>query len=82
MASKQLLSRVSTLGRCSPTWVTPLAAVRNSSSRSDIEKVTHTGQVSVVRRSAVWDSRLRKHCYSFVCETKCWVLGLRQERLP
>ncbi|EDW64241.1 NADH dehydrogenase [ubiquinone] iron-sulfur protein 6, mitochondrial [Drosophila virilis] len=45
MASKQLLSRVSTLGRCSPTWVTPLAAVRSSSSRSDIEKVTHTGQV-------------------------------------
>ncbi|KAH8413052.1 hypothetical protein KR009_007743 [Drosophila setifemur] len=45
MASKQLVNNLARLSRSSQTWVAPLSSVRNSSSRSDIEKVTHTGQV-------------------------------------
>lgn len=64
MASKQLVNNLSKVGRCAEKWLTPLTAVRYSSSdaRCDIEKVTHTGQVSGA--SAVHDRmRLRKHCF-------------------
>ncbi|XP_037710423.1 NADH dehydrogenase [ubiquinone] iron-sulfur protein 6, mitochondrial [Drosophila subpulchrella] len=45
MASKQLVNKLAKLGRPCQNWMSPLAAVRQSSSCSDIEKVTHTGQV-------------------------------------
>ncbi|KAH8241528.1 NADH dehydrogenase [ubiquinone] iron-sulfur protein 6, mitochondrial [Drosophila bipectinata] len=45
MASKQLVNKLANLGRPCQTWMAPLAAVRHKSSRCDIEKVTHTGQV-------------------------------------
>ncbi|XP_034099169.1 NADH dehydrogenase [ubiquinone] iron-sulfur protein 6, mitochondrial [Drosophila albomicans] len=45
MASKQLVNNLSKVARCSEQLLKPLAAVRCSSTRSDIEKVTHTGQV-------------------------------------
>lgn len=66
MASKQLVNNLSKVGRCAESLVRPLAAVRYSSTkatRCDIEKVTHTGQVSC-STSAVHDRmRLRKHCF-------------------
>lgn len=48
MASKQLVNNLSKVGRCAEKWLTPLTAVRYSSTdaRCDIEKVSHTGQVS------------------------------------
>ncbi|EDW28704.1 GL19319 [Drosophila persimilis] len=45
MASKQLVNNLAKVGRCGQNWLAPLTAVRNNSSRSDIDKVTHTGQV-------------------------------------
>ncbi|XP_017032109.1 NADH dehydrogenase [ubiquinone] iron-sulfur protein 6, mitochondrial [Drosophila kikkawai] len=45
MASKQLVNNLAKLGRSRQHWMSPLAAARNASSRSDVEKVTHTGQV-------------------------------------
>ncbi|KAH8403385.1 hypothetical protein KR222_011558 [Zaprionus bogoriensis] len=47
MASKQLINNLCKVGRHAETWLRPLAAVRHASSdaRTDIEKVTHTGQV-------------------------------------
>lgn len=45
MASKQLVNNLAKLGRPCQTWMSPLAAVRTKSCRTDIEKVTHTGQV-------------------------------------
>ncbi|EDW12781.1 hypothetical protein AWZ03_007499 [Drosophila navojoa] len=45
MACKQLMNRASSLGRCNQNKLMPLASMRWSSTRSDIEKVTHTGQV-------------------------------------
>ncbi|ALC38501.1 CG8680 [Drosophila busckii] len=45
MASKLLINNLSKAARSSPRCLSPLAAVRNSSTRSDIEKVTHTGQI-------------------------------------
>jgi len=48
MASKQLVNKLAKLGRPCQNWMSPLAAVRQTSSRSDIEKVTHTGQVRIL----------------------------------
>jgi len=48
MASKQLVNKLAKLGCPRQNWMSPLAAVRQSSSRSDIEKVTHTGQVRIL----------------------------------
>ncbi|EDV31783.1 uncharacterized protein Dana_GF15523 [Drosophila ananassae] len=45
MASRQLVNNLAKLGRPCQTWMSPLAAVRHKSCRTDIEKVTHTGQV-------------------------------------
>ncbi|XP_039497338.1 NADH dehydrogenase [ubiquinone] iron-sulfur protein 6, mitochondrial [Drosophila santomea] len=45
MASKQLVNNLAKLGLPRQNWMAPLATVRHSSSRGDIEKVTHTGQV-------------------------------------
>ncbi|XP_016945552.3 NADH dehydrogenase [ubiquinone] iron-sulfur protein 6, mitochondrial [Drosophila suzukii] len=45
MASKQLVNKLAKLGCPRQNWMSPLAVVRQSSTRSDIEKVTHTGQV-------------------------------------
>ncbi|KAH8297960.1 hypothetical protein KR018_002769 [Drosophila ironensis] len=44
MASKQLINNLARLSR-PRSLATPLGAVRLSSSRCDIDKVTHTGQV-------------------------------------
>ncbi|XP_068141541.1 NADH dehydrogenase [ubiquinone] iron-sulfur protein 6, mitochondrial [Drosophila tropicalis] len=45
MASKQLINNLTKVGRCGQQWLKPMTAVRQSSTRGDIEKVTHTGQV-------------------------------------
>ncbi|KAM8718053.1 hypothetical protein ACLKA7_004713 [Drosophila subpalustris] len=45
MASKQLINNLSKVGRCAESWAKPLTAARNSSTRCDVEQVTHTGQV-------------------------------------
>ncbi|EDW88379.1 NADH dehydrogenase [ubiquinone] iron-sulfur protein 6, mitochondrial [Drosophila teissieri] len=45
MASKQLVNNLAKLGLPRQNWMSPLATVRHSSCRGDIEKVTHTGQV-------------------------------------
>lgn len=68
MASKQLVNNLSKVGRCAESLVRPLVAVRYSSSkaqRCDIEKVTHTGQVSrgALCRISCDRMRLRKHCF-------------------
>lgn len=59
MACKQLMNRASSLGRCNQNKLMPLASMRWSSTRSDIEKVTHTGQARATALSC-FHLRLRK----------------------
>lgn len=66
MASKQLVNNLSKLGLPRQNWMSPLASVRHSSCRGDIEKVTHTGQVREIGTVDPIILRLRKHFVEYV----------------